>query len=242
MEHPPGFVDRDKTDHVCCLQKAAYGLKQAPRAWYTELKAYLLSLGFHNSLADTSLFTLCCGSDFVYLLIYVDDILIIGSNNGLITHILALLAERFSVKDAEALNYFLGIKAHRTSRGLHLSPKKYILDLLHSHNMLACKPVCSSMASSPKLTLHSGIPLSDPREFRKLVGSLQYLAFTRQDIVYAVNHLSQFIHRPTNDHLQAAKRVLHYLAGTTTHRIFFSASNCLSPSCILGCRLDWGHG
>lgn len=75
------------------------------------------------------------------------------------------------------------------------------------------KPVGKPMASSPKLTLNSGTSLSDPSEFRRLVGILQYLGFTRLDIAYAVNRLSQFMHRPTQNHWQAAKRVLRYLAG-----------------------------
>jgi len=228
MEQPPGFIDPDNPSFVCRLRKAIYGLKQAPRAWYTELKTYLLTLGFQNSLADTSLFILQRGKEFVYLLVYVDDILIMGSHKGSIQQVLDALAARFSIKDPEDLNYFLGLEDHRTSKGLHLSQRKYILDLLQRYNMINAKPVGTPMASSPKLTLMSGITLSDPTEYRKLVGSLQYLAFTRLDIAYAVNRLSQFMHRPTNDHWQAAKRVLRYLAGTTTHDIFFAAQNELS--------------
>lgn len=132
------------------------------------------------------------------------------------------------MKDPENINYFLGIEAHRTNSGLHLSQRKYILDLLHKYNMSNAKPVTTPMASSPKLTLTSGTKLPNPTDFRKLVGSLQYLAFTRLDIAYAVNRLSQFMHLPTEDHWQAAKRVLRYLAGTPTHGIFFSAKNTLS--------------
>lgn len=131
MEQPPGFVDPDNPTFVCKLRKAVYGLKQAPRTWYTELKNFLLTIGFTNSLSDTSLFILRRNNDFVYLLVYVDDILITGSNTSTINQILALLTTRFSVKDAEDLNYFLGIEAHRTTHGLHLSQRKYILDILH---------------------------------------------------------------------------------------------------------------
>lgn len=227
MDQPPGFVDADRPDYVCKLNKAVYGLKQAPRAWYNELSAFLLSLGFVNSLADTSLFVLHRGSEFIYLLIYVDDILITGNTSSGIAKILALLADRFSVKDAEDLNYFLGIEAHRTQQGLHLSQRKYILDLLHKYDMTNAKPVTTPMASTPKLHLHSGTPLADPTKYRRLIGSLQYLQFTRLDIAYAVNKLSQFMHMPTEDHWQAAKRILRYLAGTPTHGIYFSASNKL---------------
>ncbi|KAL9299036.1 putative RNA-directed DNA polymerase [Arabidopsis thaliana] len=193
-----------------------------------ELKNYLLSLGFWNSLADTSLFVLQCGTQFVYLLVYVNDIIIIGNSDNGIKRVLQLLADRFSVKDREELHYFLGLEAHRTPQGLHLSQRKYILDLLHRHDMINAKPVSIPMASSPKLTINSGTTLSDPTTYRQLVGSLQYLAFTRLDISYAVNRLPQFMHRPTEDHFQAAKRVLRYLVGTTTHSIFFAAKNTLT--------------
>lgn len=139
---------------------------------------------------------------------YVDDIFITGNSHTGITHVLHQLAERFSVKDPEDLNYFLGIEAHRTSKGLHLSQRKYILDLLHRHNMIDAKPVMTPMASTPKLTIHTCIILPDPTEYRQLIGSLQYLAFTRLDISYAVNRLSQFMHKPTDEHLKAAKRIL----------------------------------
>ena len=76
------------------------------------------------------------------------------------------------------------------------------------------------MASSPKLSLRSGTPLTEPHEYRKIVGSLQYLALTIPDISYAVNRLSQFMHQPTTDHWQAVKRVLRYLSGTLHHGIF----------------------
>lgn len=83
------------------------------------------------------------------------------------------------------------------------------------------------MQVTPKLTLNSGYALLDPTEYRMVIGSLQYLSFTRPDISYAVNKLSQFMHRPTMDHWQAAKRVLRYLVGTPTHGIFLSSSNTL---------------
>ncbi|CAL9233663.1 unnamed protein product [Arabidopsis halleri] len=103
--------------------------------------------------------------------------------------------------------------------------RKYITDLLKKHNMLDAKPVHTPLSTTPQLTLHSGDLLTDASQYRSIVGSLQYLAFTRPDISFAVNKLSQFIHKSTHDHLQAAKRVMRYLAGTPTHGIFLHASS-----------------
>lgn len=228
MVQPPGFIDKDRPHHVCHLKKDLYGLKQAPRAWYLELRAFLIGLGFQNSVADTSLFILKRGSSFIYMLIYVDDILITGNDNALISDILTALATRFSVKDHEELSYFLGIEAKRVSAGLHLTQRRYILDLLSRTNMLTAKPAATPMAATPKLTLLYGTILPDATEYRRVVGSLQYLAFIRPNISYAVNKLSQFMHTPRTDHWQAVKRVLRYLAGTPTHGIFLHRHNQLS--------------
>ncbi|CAE5959206.1 unnamed protein product [Arabidopsis arenosa] len=225
ITQPQGFVDVNKPNHVCRLHKALYGLKQAPRAWYEELKNFLLTVGFTNSLADASLFILHRGSSLLYLLVYVDDIIVTSNDNSLLQNTLQSLATRFSIKDPEDLHYFLGLEARRTAHGLHLTQRRYILDLLTKCHMLDAKPITTPMAASPKLSLHSGSALSDPSEFRMVIGSLQYLAFTRPDISYAVNRLSQFMHKPTSDHWQAAKRLLRYLAGTANHGIFFHRNN-----------------
>lgn len=220
MAQPPGFADADRPSHVCKLRKALYGLKQAPRAWYSELHKYLISSGFRNSLSDTSLFIYKEGTNYVYLLVYVDDILVTGTSSTLVQSVITNLAKKFSIKDMGDLSYFLGIEAIRNKNGLHLMQRKYTIDLLTKTDMLHAKPVSTPMASSPKLSLRSGTVLPDPHEYRRVVGSLQYLALTRPDISYAVNRLSQFMHQPTTDHWQAVKRVLRYLSGTLTHGIF----------------------
>ena len=94
--------------------------------------------------------------------------------------------------------------------------------------MLDAKPVTTPMAVSQKLTLQSGTAIADPREFRMIVGSLQYLSITHPDIAYSINRLSQFMHRPTDNHWQAAKRVLLYLAGTLSHGIMLRRNTPLS--------------
>ena len=228
VSQPPGFVDKDRPHYVCRLKKALYGLKQAPRAWYQELKTFLCTAGFQNSIADTSVFIYVRGSDIVYVLVYVDDIIVTGSSTKLITSFIDALAARFSLKDPKDLCYFLGIEATRTASGLHLMQRKYIVDLLVKTNMMDAKPVATPMAPNPKLTLFSGTPLDDPKEFRTVIGSLQYLAFTRPDIAYVVNRLSQFMHRPTDMHWQAVRRLLRYLAGTISHGIFLKANSPIS--------------
>ena len=93
--------------------------------------------------------------------------------------------------------------------------------------MSDAKPVTTPMATTPNLYVKSGTPLTDPAVYSSTVGSLQYLAFTRPDISYAFNRLSQYMHKPTSDHMQAVKRVLRYLADTSSHGLYFSRHNTL---------------
>ena len=228
VSQPPGFIDSDRPHHVCHLKKALYGLKQAPRAWYQELRNFLLQMGCTNSVADTSAFVYIHGTQIVYILVYVDDIIITGSSTSLVDACIRVLASRFSLKEPSDISYFLGVEVTRTPAGLHLMQRKYIIDLLTKTKMLDAKPVATPMPISPKLTITSGQPMQDPREFRMIMGSLQYLSFTRPDIAYSVNKLSQFMHCPTDEHWQAVKRVLRYLAGTLSHGILFRRDTPLS--------------
>ena len=88
MEQPPGFINATNPGYVCKLNKALHGLKQSPRAWYTKLSTYLLQCGFQGSKFDTSVFFSNKGSSIIILLIYVDDIIIIGSHSDLVNSLI----------------------------------------------------------------------------------------------------------------------------------------------------------
>ena len=237
MSQPPGFIDIDRPSYVCRLKKPIYGLKQAQRAWYTTLKQYLLCSGFVNSVANTSLFIHTSGHNITYVLLYVDDIIVTRNNNVVVNKFFSSFVERFSIKDLSDLHSFLGIEVNQIAKGLHLMQQKYITNLLIKHNMLDAKPVTTPLPTSPQLILDSGDPLPNASQYRSIVGSLQYISFTRTDISFAVNKLSQFVHKPTHELLQAAKRVLRYLAGTITQSIFLHASSPMTLHAFLDA--DW---
>src|SRR5579863_9839408 len=99
MAQPPGFIDPAFPSHVCHLKRAIYGLKQAPRAWYNELRQFLLHNGFVNLHSDTSLFIFNTDGCILFLLVYVDDIIVTMSNGNLVDKFITTLAQRFSIKD-----------------------------------------------------------------------------------------------------------------------------------------------
>ena len=109
MRQPPGFVDPTRPHHLCHLVKALYGLKQAPRAWYSRLSQKLQALGFLPSKSDTSLFIYNKSNTSIFVLIYVDDIIVTSSSNEAVSGLLKDLSAEFALKDLGDLHYFLGI-------------------------------------------------------------------------------------------------------------------------------------
>jgi hypothetical protein len=124
MMQPPGFKDLSKPDYVYKLRKAIYGLKQAPRVWYSTLRASLLQIGFQISTVDSSLFIFHHDSLICYVLVYIDDLVITGSDNQFIGHVVNTFGARFSVKDMGLLHYFLGVEVIPITAGLFLAQHK----------------------------------------------------------------------------------------------------------------------
>ncbi|KAJ9562385.1 LOW QUALITY PROTEIN: hypothetical protein OSB04_007545 [Centaurea solstitialis] len=238
MVQPPGYTHPQYPNHICKLRKSLYGLKQAPRAWYIELTTFLLQSGFKKSLADASLFIYSCGDIMCYFMVYVDDIVITGNNNSFLDRFVDTLARRFSVKDLGSLHYFLGIEVIPTNTGLFLTQHRHIHDMLAQFNMAGAKEVVTPLSSTDVLHSNDGTQSVDPTPYRKIVGSLQYLAFTRPDISFAVNRLSQFMHAPSQKHWQALKRVLRYLKGTIHFGLFLKRNSPLHLTAFSDS--DWG--
>ncbi|WVZ68985.1 hypothetical protein U9M48_017854 [Paspalum notatum var. saurae] len=121
MRQPPGYEDKNKPNYVCKLDKALYGLKQAPRAWCSRLSTRLQELGFVPSKADTSLFFYSKGGLQIFLLVYVDDIIVVSSSTDATAALLKNLEKDFALKDLGDLHYFLGIEVKRSGGKLMLS-------------------------------------------------------------------------------------------------------------------------
>jgi histone deacetylase 1/2 len=227
MKQPPGFEDRNAPFHVCKLDKALYGLKQAPRAWYSQLSLKLQELGFVPSKADTSLFIYHKYGLTMFMLIYVDDIIVTSSSDEAVTALLKDLGAKFAIKDLGDLHYFLGIEVKKTRNGIILTQEKYATDLVTRVGMQACKAAPTPLSNTEKLSAYDGDPLGqeDSTRYRSIVGALQYLTLTRPDIAFSVNKVCQFLHAPTSVHWTAAKRILRYVKDTASLGLTFARSS-----------------
>ncbi|CAM8911602.1 unnamed protein product [Rhodiola kirilowii] len=238
MKLPPGYFKSEReAGKVCKLTKSLYGLKQAPRQWFAKFTEALLEFGFQQSINDYSVFTLHKGTDFIILLVYVDDVLPTGTSSVLIEHIKAFIHDKFKIKDLGTLKYFLGLEVARNSTGLFLHQRKYAMDLLTDHDMVDCKPAKTPLPIKHQLSLSTAQVIEDPMVYRKLVGKLIYLTITWPDLSHSVHILSQFMSAPTADHLMAAKRLLRYIKGAPAQGLFFSAASSLVLTAF--CDADW---
>ncbi|MFV0960725.1 reverse transcriptase domain-containing protein, partial [Klebsiella pneumoniae] len=164
------------------------------------------------------------------VLIYVDDIIITGSDDAHISLVISVLMEKFKMKDLGPLRYFLGVEVDRHNDSLTLSQHKYICDILHATCMEDCKPLNNPCILNHKLSAKVGLPYHYPTLYRRIVGMMQYLTFTRPDIAYVINQTSQFMHAPTDCHMESVKRILRYLKGTVGDGLKYT-SDKRYPSC-----------
>jgi len=109
-----------------------------------------------------------------------------ASSAGLLRRTIDALQREFSMKDIGELHHFMGMHVQRSSGGLLLSQRQYMLEILDRASMADCKPCSTPVDTNPKLSAVDGAPLADPTDFRSLAGALQYLTFTRPDIAYVV--------------------------------------------------------
>lgn len=178
---------------MCHLYWSFYGLKQAPQAWHDKLKDILYMRCFTCSILDTSLFNLKTNRDVMWVLVYVDDIIITGSNSNHIDSFIKKLNRTFSLKDLSSISFFLGIEAHLTSSSLYLSQKKIHKRHAHKINMLDCQSSPTPVSTSIRLSKYIGNKFFDILLYKSSVGALQYVLLTRPGLSFNVNQLSQFI-------------------------------------------------
>ena len=176
------------------------------------------SLNFQQSHADPCIFIKRSeeSDNLIVIAIYVDDLIIIASTEGEMTHVKSGLSSHFKMTDLGSLHFCLGVNMEQTEEGVILSQKQYIEKLLERYGLQDANPVSTPMDLNVKLVADDGYSKPVDRiRYKSMIGSLLYAAIaTRPDISHAVGALSKFSSAPTEVHLTAVKRFLRYLKGT----------------------------
>ena len=215
MEQPEGFVITGQENKVCRLVKSLYGLKQAPKQWHQRFDKTVKSFGFQHNAADRCIYSKYTKESTVVICLYVDDMLIIGTNLVGILETKNYLSSHFKMKDLGEVDTILGIKVKRSDSQISLSQSHYIEKILTKFQHLNIKEFNTPFDSSVKLDKNSGRAVAQ-LEYASAIGCMMYaMHCTRPDIAFAVSRLSQFTSNPGPDHWRAIIRVLGYLKRTS---------------------------
>ena len=233
MTQPDGFkVESEEGELVCLLKKSLYGLKQSPRQWYKKFNAVVTKVGYIRSRYDTCLYYANLNSDsVVFLLIYVDDMLIMSKDMEQISKLKRVLKSEFEMKDLGAARKILGIDIlrNRIKNCLILSQEKYLKQVIQKFNMNDSKEVNVPLAGhfifstdqSPKTDQERAE--MDKIPYAEAIGSMMYMMIsTRPDIAYAVSVLSRYMANPGQEHWKGVKWLLRYLKGTSSVGLKFT--------------------
>ena len=221
VEQPAGFVVQGEEDKVYKLKKALYGLKQAPRAWYGRIDDYLTGFGFQKSLSESTLYVKKIDDNVLIVSLYVDDLLVTGSNLQQIERFKQDMMQAFEMSDLGLMSFFLGMEIKQSRGVIFIGQEKYAKEILKKFQMENCKPTATPMNQKDKFSKEDGSAKVDEEKYRSLIGCLLYLTATRPDILYATNLLSRFMHCPSELHMRAAKRILRYIKGTCSFGVKF---------------------
>ncbi|WVZ74820.1 hypothetical protein U9M48_022948 [Paspalum notatum var. saurae] len=222
MEQPDGFVVKGQESKVCKLLKSLYGLKQGPKQWHEKFDTTLTSAGFAVNEADSCVYYRYGGGKGVILCLYVDDILIFGTDIDVINEVKSFLSTKFDMKDLGEADVILNIKLIKDESGITLSQTHYVEKVLSRFGYIDSKP--SPTPYDPSVTLKKNKRIGvNQLKYSQIIGSLMYFASaTRPDISFAVSKLSRFMSNPGIDHWHALERVMCYLKETMSYGIHYS--------------------
>ncbi|KAK9080267.1 hypothetical protein SSX86_001943 [Deinandra increscens subsp. villosa] len=189
---PGAKMSSGESGKVCRLRKSLYGLKKSPRAWFGKFNTVVTEFGLRRSSYDHSAYFASSAADRILLVVYVDDIVITGSDRNEIQR-----------------------------KGIYLSQRKYCLDVLRDYRMIEAKNCDAPMIPNGKLGAHEGDLLEEPEKYRRIVGKLNYLTITRPDIAFPVSVVSQFMSSPRTSHWEAVYHILKYLKGAPGRGILY---------------------
>ncbi|RVW89466.1 Retrovirus-related Pol polyprotein from transposon TNT 1-94 [Vitis vinifera] len=202
MIQPEGFIVQGQENLVCKLRKSLYGLKQAPRQWYKKFDNFMHRIGFKRCEADHCCYVKSFDNSYIILLLYVDDMLIAGSDIEKINNLKKQLSKQFAMKDLGAAKQILGMRIIRDKANgtLKLSQSEYVKKVLSRFNMNEAKPVSTPLGSHFKLSKEQSPKTEEERDhmskvpYASAIGSLMYaMVCTRPDIAHAVGVVSRFM-------------------------------------------------
>jgi len=214
VSQPEGYAVRGKERKVYKLSKALYGLKQAPRAWNIKLDRSLKELGFIKCFSEQAVYKRGIGKTAIILGVYVDDLIVTGSEKQEIEMFKKQMTDKFEMSDLGLLSYYLGIEVDQQKDFSTLKQSGYAKKVLERFGMHDCNPSKVPMDLGTKLYDDKSGQRVDATKYRRIIGCLRYLVHTRPDLAYLVGVASRYMEKPTTLHMLVVKKIVRYLRGT----------------------------
>nr|GEX48039.1 hypothetical protein [Tanacetum cinerariifolium] len=247
MEQPEGFVNPKYPNHVCKLKRSIYRLKQASRQWNKRLNDEIKKFGFTQNFDEPCVYIKASGSYTAILILYVDDILLMGNNIPMLQDVKSYLGRSFAMKDLGEAAYILGIKIYRDRSKRLIGSILYAMrctrpDVAFAQNMTsrfqqnpseahwtAVKNILKYLRNTKDMFLVYGA-----------VGSIMYaVRCTRHDVAFAQNMTSRFQQNPGEEHWTAAKNILKYLRNTKDMFLVYGGN--MERELRVSCYTDAGY-
>ncbi|GJY04257.1 retrotransposon protein, putative, ty1-copia subclass [Tanacetum coccineum] len=247
MVQPEGFVDPNHPRKVCKLQRSIYGLKQASRSWNKRFDEEIKRFGFAQNLDEPCVYQKASGSNVTFLILYVDDIIIMGNHIPSLQSVKDYLGKCFAMKDLGEAAFILGIKIYRdrSKRLIGLCQNAYMDKILKRYKMDNSKR--GHIPMQERLDLNKSQGAQTPKEVNRMknvpyasaVGSIMYaVRCTRPDVAFAQNMTSRFQQNPGEPHWTAVKNILKYLRNTKDMFLVYGGN--LSTELRVECYCDAG--
>jgi hypothetical protein len=236
MAQPKDYAIKGKEHMGCHMRKSIYGLKQASRQWYLKFDETIRSFGFKENEEDNCIYAKFRSGKFIFLILYVDDILLASSNVSLLLETKRFLSSNFDMKDLSEALFILGIKIHQDIRKgvLGLSQKTYLEKVLKKFSMHACNPTSALIVKGDKYeSFQSPRNQYEINQMKSVpyglaVGSLMYAQVcTRLDLAFMTEMLGRYQKNPGVSHWNGIKKDLRYIQGTKGLMLTYERSDSL---------------
>ncbi|CAI7845659.1 unnamed protein product [Closterium sp. NIES-54] len=231
VELPHG--SHGEPNQVCQLQTSLYGIKQAPRLWQQYLHARLTRIEFKQLPHDQGMYRLTKTDDYILLIVYVDDLLYIGSNDGITTWFEGELQRDLTLTVSSTVTQYLGLNIREEKDAIYLSAEKYA-DTIAKRFTITPSAITTPYCYTAGNDKGGLLKPAGMRDYQKKLGCLLFAAVTcRPDLSYSASQLATYLKKPEAEHLAELDRALHYFASTPTIGLTYY-KNATTPTKLIG--------
>ncbi|CAI7783544.1 unnamed protein product [Closterium sp. NIES-53] len=232
VELPHG--SHGEPNQVCQLQKSLYGIKQAPRLWQQYLHARLIRIGFRQLPYDQGMYRLTKGTDYILLVVYVDNLLYIGSTNNVTTWFEGELQKDLTLTVSSAVTQYLGLNIQEEEDAIYLNAAKYA-DTIAKRFTLTPTTISTPYRYMAGNNKEGSAPLKPAgiRDYQIKLGCLLFAVVTcRPDLSYSASQLTTYLKKPEAEHMAELDRALHCLISTSTVGLTYHKNGTTTPKLI----------